>query len=154
VDDRRRETDVLSADDFLLSMLLVSFSMRPGLGVTRKAVPLELPDNLSSFVDRVVDSFVTWDILVGFAKRPGISGTPADFSTLLGRPVAEVSASLQLLAEKKLLKRTEIADAQPFFELSTDSPSLDDLKHFAAFNETQENRLKVLSRLLQRGIHS
>jgi hypothetical protein len=115
-------------------------------------VPLELPENLLRFVDEVVDSFVTWDLLVGFTKRPDTSGTAANFSSLLGRPVADVIASLEGLYQKGILNRRELNGGDVFFELKTDSLRMSDLRTFSAFNESQENRLKILSRLLQRGV--
>ncbi|GEM_PF-1107648 len=116
-------------------------------------LPIDLPENLAAFVDEVVHSFVTWDLLIGFAKRPDTSGTPATFSTLLGRPPAELAQALDHLTSKGLVKRQPIAGNEIFYEVNQASPLLPMLKTFAAFNETQENRLKVLSRLLERGVH-
>jgi hypothetical protein len=111
-----------------------------------------MPKELADFVDEVVGSFVAWDLLIGFAKKPDVSGTSATFGTLLGRPAADLTATLHALSDKGLLTRQAIAGQENFFALNPDSPLLPTLRLFAAYNESQENRLKVLSRILRHGV--
>jgi hypothetical protein len=112
----------------------------------------ELPDPMAKFIDEIVDSFVVWDLLIGFSRRPEVVASAETFGSLLGRPVEDVSAALTRLAEKGLVK-TSLSDTQEIlFEFDRATPLRDILQEFANFNDAQENRLKILSRLLHRGV--
>jgi hypothetical protein len=108
----------------------------------------ELSDPMAKFIDEIVDSFVVWD----FSRRPEVVASAETFASLLGRPVEDVSAALARLAEKGLVK-TRLSDTQELlFEFDRATPLRDALREFADFNDAQENRLKILSRLLHRGV--
>ena len=104
-----------------------------------------------SFVDEIVESFVVWDLLIGFSRRPDTVGTAATFSTLLGRPAEDVDAALRRLADKGLLRSRTTEAGEVFFEFNPASDLVSTMREFAEFNDSQDNRLKVLSRLLHRG---
>jgi len=105
-----------------------------------------------SFIDEIVDSFVVWDLLIGFSRRPDTVGTSKTFSTLLGRPQEDVDAGLQRLAGKGLLRVRTIDTGETFFEFNPASTLVPTLREFTDLNDSQENRLKILSRLLHRGV--
>lgn len=115
-------------------------------------MPVELPDKMADFVDQVVDSFVTWDLLIGFSRRPESTGSAATFGTLLGRPADDVEGALERLVEKGLLRAVTTEAQEVVFHFNPDSPLKAALGEFADFNDSQENRLKILSRLLHRGV--
>jgi hypothetical protein len=113
---------------------------------------VELPEKMASFIDEVVDSFVVWDLLIGFSRRPETVGSAATFGALLGRSAEDVSEALKCLAQKGLLKTSGIETGDLLFSFDPATPLRDALREFADFNDSQENRLKILSRLLHRGV--
>jgi len=112
----------------------------------------DLPHQTATFIDEIVDSFVAWDLLIGFSRRPEVVGSAETFGSLLGRSVEDVSEALSRLAEKGLLKTRRTEDEELLYEFDHSTPLKGALHEFADFNDVQENRLKILSRLLHRGV--
>lgn len=112
----------------------------------------ELPHRMAGFIDETVDSFVAWDLLIGFSRRPEVVGSAETFGSLLGRSVEDVSEALTRLTEKGLLKTRRSEEQELLYEFDHATPLKGTLEEFADFNDSQENRLKILSRLLHRGV--
>jgi hypothetical protein len=114
--------------------------------------PAEFTPVLNQFMDEVIDSFVTWDLLLVFSGHPEVVGSAATFAALLGRSQEDVAGALDHLSQKGLLRLYRSTENEKLFELDPDSDLAGPLGEFADFNDHQENRLKILSRLLHRGV--
>jgi hypothetical protein len=113
---------------------------------------VDMPEKMATFVDEIIDSFVIWDLLIAFSRRPEAVGSAETFSALLGRSADDVSVGLKRLGEKGFLKVSWSETEEQLFALDPHSELKEALQEFAAFNDIQENRLKILSRLLHRGV--
>lgn len=111
----------------------------------------DLPDDIRQFVDEVVDSFVVWDLAICFAKKPDDTGSVQDIAGMTGRSVKEVAHCLQKMAGHGLLKVRK-TEGDPVFEFDRTSPRSRAFQSFLNYNQFQENRLRILSHLLQKGV--
>ncbi|HVM33422.1 MAG TPA: hypothetical protein VMU88_09835 [bacterium] len=113
---------------------------------------IDMPAEILSFIDGFIDAFITWDLLIFFARKGEEPVTLAQVSQILGRSDKDVAVPLKKLTELKLLTVQKRVDGEVTFRLNSQSPVLPAFKSFAAFNDQQENRLKILSYLLQKKV--
>jgi hypothetical protein len=71
---------------------------------------------------------------------------------LLGRQEAELEKPMRKLQELGIVFSKKRADGEMVCELNVQSKLMEPLKKFWAYNEQQENRLKILTYLLSRKI--
>jgi hypothetical protein len=115
-------------------------------------VEIDIPDDIRAFIDEVVDSFVMWDLLIFCSKKKEAMDTPAHAAQLLGRAPEEVLKPAQKLEKLGLVIFTKRVDGEPMCSLDKSSPKFPLLERFWAYNDSQENRLRILSYLLQKKI--
>ena len=113
---------------------------------------IDIPEDIRIFLDEVVDSFVMWDILIFCSKKIGEFETPSRVAQLLGRPVEEMTKPVQKLEKMGLITTEKRIDGEQVCRLNQGSNQFSLLKRFWEYNENQENRLRILSYLLQRKI--
>ena len=113
---------------------------------------VDIPGDIRVFIDEVVDSFVMWDLLIFCSKKMGELDTPAHIAQLLGRTTDEVMKPVQKLEKLGLAQLEKRVDGQTLFRLTRQSNRFSALERFWAFNESQENRLRILSYLLQKKV--
>lgn len=111
----------------------------------------DLPEDVQTFVDEVIDSFVMWDLTICFAKKPDQTGTLAEIAQIVGRQPKDVAAHLQKLINHGLVKSLK-TEGEPVYEFDRTAPEARAFQSFLNYNQFQENRLRILSHLLQRGI--
>jgi hypothetical protein len=70
----------------------------------------------------------------------------------LGRSPEDVLEALKRLADKGLLTTRWSDKEEMLFEFNRETHLKDALRAFSDYNDVQENRLKILSRLLHRGV--
>jgi hypothetical protein len=116
------------------------------------AVTIDMPPEISNFIDGFIDAFITWDLLIFFARKGDEPVSLQQISQILGRAEKEVVVPLKKLAEAKLLACQKRVDGELTFKLNPASPEFPAFKSFSAFNDQQENRLKILSYLLQKKV--
>lgn len=107
---------------------------------------IDIPSDIRGFIDEVVDSFVMWDLLIFFSKKTQDIETSARVAELLGRPAEELLKPVQKLEKLGLMEKV----GTPGYRLDHRSSRFQDLEKFWAYNENQENRLRILSYLLQK----
>lgn len=113
---------------------------------------IDIPNDIRAFIDEVVDSFVMWDLLIFYSKKMGESETPSRIAQLLGRTTEEVTKPVQKLEKLGLATTAKRLDGELACQLNPKSGHFPALKGFWAYNDSQENRLRILSYLLQKKI--
>jgi hypothetical protein len=115
-------------------------------------VAFGLPDEILEFVDEVIDSFVMWDLTICFAKKPDRTGDIEEIARITGRSVKDLVPHIQKMVTLGILKIGRTSDTGPVFEFDRLSSRAKSFETFLQYNQFQENRLRILSHLLQRGI--
>jgi hypothetical protein len=115
-------------------------------------VEIDIPEDIRTFLDNVVDSFVMWDILIFCSKKLNEVETPSRMAQLLGRPVDEMTKPIQKLEKLGLITLEKRIDVEQVCRLNQGSKQFPLLKRFWDYNENQENRLRILSYLLQKKV--
>ena len=113
---------------------------------------IDIPEEIRTFINDVIDSFVMWDILIFCSKKAGEMETPARVAQMLGRPVAELQKPVQKLEKLGMITLEKRIDGEMACRLNKQSEKFPLLERFWAYNENQENRLRILSYLLQKKI--
>lgn len=110
-----------------------------------------LSDEIKKFIERFIDSFVSWDLIVFFHTNSGTIDTCKGLSSRLGRKENEVKNSLEELYKKGLLGKKVGSGKEVYFY--SPSPHLKDVvDEFVKSLEDRSFRLKVLSYLLKKGV--
>lgn len=111
---------------------------------------IDIPNDIRGFIDEVVDSFVMWDLLIFCSKKGTEAETPAHVAELLGRPAEELMKPVQKLKKIGLVEELGLPGNEVGCRLDRRSSRFPELEKFWAYNENQENRLRILSYLLQK----
>ena len=111
---------------------------------------IDIPADIRVFLDEVVDSFVMWDLLIFCSKKNFETQTTVQVAQMLGRLPEEVAKPAQKLQQLGLVTLEKRVDGESLCRLNTNSGHYADLQRFWAYNESQENRLRILSYLLQK----
>ncbi len=107
-------------------------------------------DELRKFIERFVDSFVSWDLIVFFQNNPGIVDTPTGLASRLGRKEEEVRKALDGLCQKGLLRKKEGGGKEVY--IYSPPPHLKKVvDEFTKSLDDRSFRLRVLSYLLKKG---
>lgn len=113
---------------------------------------IDLPGDIRAFIDEVVDSFAMWDLLIFCSKKTVDSETPSRVAQLLGRSTEDIMKPAQKLEKLGLVVSEKRPDGEMVCRLNRKSDRFPALERFWAFNDSQENRLRILSYLLQKKI--
>lgn len=118
----------------------------------RRRIEIEtLSPEIKNFVERFVDSFVSWDLIVFFHLNSGTIDTCKGLSSRLGRKESEVKNSLEELCEKGLLRKRVGGGKEVYFY--SPPPHLKDVvDKFVKNLEDRSFRLRILSYLLKKGV--
>ena len=111
---------------------------------------IDIPADIRVFLDEVVDSFVMWDLLIFCSKKIYESQTPTQAAQMLGRQPAEIEKPSRKLEQLGLIIIEKRGDGELTCRLNSKSDRYPELQRFWAYNESQENRLRILSYLLQK----
>jgi hypothetical protein len=114
------------------------------------AVEIDIPEHIKNFIDQVVDSFVMWDLLIFSSQRSVEIDTPQRTAQLLGRTEVEVEKPFSKLIELGIFVTEKQKDGGSICRMNQQSPFFPQLQQFISFNAEQENRLRILSYLLQK----
>ncbi len=113
---------------------------------------IDIPDNIKSILEEVVDSFVMWDLLIFLSKHSAAMETPLQAAKLLGRTGEEMQKPFSKLVDLGIFAVRKLEDESLAYYINQQSPFLEKLHDFLFFNEVQENRLRILSYLLQKNV--
>ena len=114
---------------------------------------IDIPDHIKDFIDKIVDSFVMWDLLIFSSQCADGIHTPQQTAQLLGRAEVEVEKPFSKLIELGIFAAEKQADGSLICRLNHESPLSPEVQRFVAFNAVQENRLRILSYLLHKKIN-
>jgi hypothetical protein len=115
-------------------------------------VEIDIPEHIKNFIDQVVDSFVMWDLLIFSSQRSGEVDTPQRTAQLLGRTEVELERPFSKLIELGIFVKEKQQDGGLVCRMNQKSPFFSQLQQFISFNSIQENRLRILSYLLQKKV--
>ena len=113
---------------------------------------IDFPPDMKVFLDDVVDSFAMWDLLIFFSKKELEMESSNRIAKLLGRQADEMEKPMVKLEKMGLLTRVKRLDGETACQLNRAGSHYQGLEKFWVFNESQENRLRVLSYLLQKKV--
>ena len=111
---------------------------------------IDIPDDIRHFIDEVVDSFVMWDLLIYCSKKTTEVQTPAHVAELLGRTAEELEKPVLKLEKLGMAEKLSMPGNEMGCRLNPRSERYPLLERFWKYNEAQENRLRILSYLLQK----
>jgi len=109
-----------------------------------------LDKKIEEFIEKYIDSFTEWDLLVFFEKHPKAKDTPRNIAAHIGRREWKVEKSLNALVDKGILSVER--DDRPLY---TYNPSLERrnlIKRFVKALNVRGERLAILAMLLNKGI--
>ncbi len=113
---------------------------------------IEIQSDIKAFIDEVIDSFVMWDLLIFCSKKSEGINSPAQAAQLLGRTEVEVEKPVAKLLKIGLISTEKLPNGDTACQLNQKSKYFPELQKFWVYNENQENRLKILSYLLQKKV--
>jgi hypothetical protein len=115
-------------------------------------VEIDIPENIKKFIDQVVDSFVMWDLLIFSFQQVDKIDSPGRTAQLLGRTEVEVEKPFSKLVHLGVFVVEKQPDGSSVCRINQQSPLFPELQQFISFNTMQENRLRILSYLLQKKV--
>lgn len=105
---------------------------------------------LERFIEKYVNSFIKWDLLVFFHENPGTTDTSTSLANHLGRRPEDVRKALDELVEGEVL--TVQADDPNIIYQYQPSPKVQPLiENFIKSLDSREKRLQILTKLLRLG---
>ncbi len=106
-----------------------------------------LDNDLHSFIEQYVDSFIKWDLVAYFHYNAGARGTPEEIAGKLGRKTEEIKEALETLDAKGLLSHEGDSGDVYFYQASSDLK--DKVTCFCEALEDRDKRLEILAKLLR-----
>lgn len=113
---------------------------------------IDIPEHIKKFIDQVVDSFVMWDLLIFSFQQAEKIDNPGRTAQLLGRTEGEVEKPFLKLVQLGVFVVEKKQDGSSICRINQQSPLFSELQQFISFNTIQENRLRILSYLLQKKV--
>ncbi len=108
-----------------------------------------LSPEMESFVEKYVDSFLAWDLIVFFHQNPQAIDSSYNLSLRLGRKERDVKEALKKLVEKGVLK--EKGEENPLYIYSPLDEVREKVDQFVQSLSSRTFRLQVLSLVLKKG---
>ncbi len=109
-----------------------------------------LDKKIEEFIERYIDSFTEWDLLVFFEKHPEVKDIPGNIAAHIGRREWEVEKSLNDLVDKGIL--TVERDVRPLYAYNPSLEARNLIKRFVKALNVRGERLAILAMLLNKGI--
>jgi predicted transcriptional regulator of viral defense system len=108
-------------------------------------------DDLMTFVNQYVDSFIKWDLMRFFHENPHTIDAVDNIARYIGRDAEAVGKELAELAERGFLERV-LMENLTVYTLTSDMGMQKKLARFMYASEDQELRSKIIFRLLRKGM--
>lgn len=110
----------------------------------------QLDIKLEKFIEKHVNSFIKWDLLVFFHENPGAADTATSLANRLGRRPEDVRKALDEFGEGGILT-TQADDPNVIYQYQP-SPKIQPLiEAFIKSLDSREKRLQILTKLLRLG---
>jgi len=116
-----------------------------------KNLPFEnLEPEIREFIDKYIDSFVTWDVLNYFHENPEVECNLSIISSEIGRHPPKVEPSLSILTEMGVLfeESGEEGDVQYKYVASAEFRAK--MEKLVTLTNDRTNRLAIVSLILQK----
>ncbi len=108
-----------------------------------------LPE-MEKFIEKYIDSFLAWDLIVFFHQNSEIKDSSHNLSLRLGRKEKDVREALVKLRDKRLLKEKGRKD--PLYTYSPPDEVKEKIDEFVKSLSSRTFRLQVLSLVLRKGL--
>lgn len=108
---------------------------------------LQLNEEVEAFVNKYIDSFVTWDLIVFFNHNPNVFDTSNNIARKIGRNEEEVSAALEELKNKNVLNLLNKTPRIYTFEPSNEIKQM--IGKFVELLKDPVARLQIVSLVLK-----
>lgn len=108
-----------------------------------------LGESVCAFIDKYVDSFLAWDVIVLFSHNPGLRDGAEEIAKFLGRKPEDLEEALEGLVKKGLIESACSEKSEVYFY----NPSHQLARQVAEFVKvlgSREKRLAVLAKLLKK----
>lgn len=106
-------------------------------------------EKFRDFLERHVDSFITWDLLVFFYNNPTAAETGENLASRLGRQESDLLPSLQSMVDNDILKLKKNC-SKTVYSYAPDSKLQKKIEEFVEALESRDKRLAVLTHVLQK----
>ena len=114
-------------------------------------MPLDdIDPEILQFVDRYVDQFVTWDVLVFFHENQDIERKPTGIAMDIGRKLPLVEPCLASLLDRGILAREPDEAGEPTYRYVPPPGFNDDMDAFLRATRDRTTRMAIVSRVLQK----
>lgn len=113
----------------------------------------DMDPELLHFIRKYVDSFIKWDLLLFFHKNPHTIDTIENIARYAGRDPESVRLEILDLAERGILKETEMGDMK-IYALNPSPEIQSQLQRFVEASEDQQFRIRATYHVIRdmRGI--
>lgn len=109
----------------------------------------DIAPEIREFVDRFIDQFIAWDLLVYFHEHPGVERKCAGVAMDIGRRPAAVEPTLTSLARKGILAGESDESGDTVYRYVAGADFRGSMSAFLSATRDRATRLAIVSRVLQ-----
>lgn len=114
-------------------------------------MPLEdLAPELLDFVDRYIDQFVSWDVLVYFHENPEAERRVSDVALEIGRRASLIQPVMEGLRDAGVLSEEPNEADEPSYRYSAPAQFRERMGAFIEATRDRTSRLAIVSKVLQK----
>ncbi|MFH1149940.1 MAG: hypothetical protein V1748_05670 [Actinomycetota bacterium] len=114
-------------------------------------MPLEdLAPELLDFVDRYIDQFVSWDVLVYFHENPDSERRLSEVALEIGRRVSLIQPVVEGLRDSGIVHEEPNEADEPTYRYSAPAEFREKMSAFVDATRDRTNRLAIVSKVLQK----
>jgi DNA-binding MarR family transcriptional regulator len=114
-------------------------------------MPLEdLAPELYEFVDRYIDQFASWDVLVYFHENPDAERRVSDLAVEIGRRASLIQPVLEGFRDAGILREEANEADEPSYRYSAPADFRQKMSAFIEATRDRTNRLAIVSKVLQK----
>lgn len=106
-------------------------------------------EKFQEFLERYVDSFIAWDLLIFFFHNPSSCDSADNIAARLGRTKSDIVPSLEKMVSNSLLDKKLSFGEEVYFYAASKELS-ERIKEFIDALESREKRLVMLTHVLQK----
>lgn len=111
----------------------------------------KLNPELDAFVDKHINTFTKWDLVVLFHHHYGMLDTPDAIATRLGRRRDDVVPALDELVDSGILSRQQAGERMTAYGYVSNGEHDALVSEFVGALDSREKRLQILTKLLRLG---
>jgi len=110
----------------------------------------DIAPEIIDFVDKYIDQFVDWDVLVYFHENPDVERKAAGVALDIGRRQATIEPVLHVLVVKGVLEYESDETSDPNYNYCASAEFRKSMDAFLAATRDRANRLAIVGKVLQK----